>query len=686
MMLGWITAAVFAACLCVSATAQETVTPGIGVAQDAVSMKDNGDGTYTLAYDITLVQYGAEAWDLIKVTCAWNDATASPETFRVDTLESEVFTVNEAFDGITDTNLFAEGNRLSVGERGTVSLTVTLTPLPGAEFVSSSAIAHARSVTGEIVIDESQDGEDPDPDQDGDPTNNNQLTRVRLIEQPMLGLSKELVSKIETEDGSYNLTYALRVVNSGDVPVRDLQISDGLSVAFSTDLEFLVLSVESDELRVNPAYDGRAITDLLSESMTLPAGEAGTVIVSLRVTPAGNRGRYDNRAMATGRTPGQIVVIDLSQDGPEPDPDEDGDPTNNSEPTRLSLIDFKWGGVLKTSIVSDDSDPFTLSTVSIDSYLQIGDITASVGAQLTETTFDQLSFSLAGPIGDVGLSSTVRFDPSSLSFVSWQAGATVTLLGVSLADTVFIKSPQTSSYNQFTASGSVGGLSIQAAAKFGVCPFEFWEASTCASWPWSQCEGSLSLCGRFTDAGFTSLDVSMSGYEVFQEFYGIRGSLDITISFTPTQKILSPSFRLVPDWLICPEVALHGEVVIGSPLSIESLSIYGLTAEIPIGPVTFHVGESFAEEKNAEIIGKADYFERYGVSGELAVCCASPGSFAIDVYFRRAPAVPASLFGFGLLTASFELQIIENFGFSFDALVSPTSPFWEFTVGFQILW
>ncbi|HEX4496427.1 MAG TPA: IPTL-CTERM sorting domain-containing protein, partial [Thermoanaerobaculia bacterium] len=47
---------------------------------------------------------------------------------------------------------------------------------------------------------------------------------------------------------------------------------------------------------------------------------------------------------ASGQSPGGVTVTDLSQNGPDPDPDHNGNAGDNNDPTRFTLI-FAIGAI-----------------------------------------------------------------------------------------------------------------------------------------------------------------------------------------------------------------------------------------------------------------------------------------------------------------------------------------------------
>jgi hypothetical protein len=112
-------------------------------------------------------------------------------SFSVFSLQSADFTVNPNFDGAGDTPLLAAGNTLPVGGGGTILLTVRVDSGGNAGPCTNQVTTQGTSPAGAPVTDVSQDGADPDPDGNGEPGDNGDLTPILLIinvlEIPTLG-------------------------------------------------------------------------------------------------------------------------------------------------------------------------------------------------------------------------------------------------------------------------------------------------------------------------------------------------------------------------------------------------------------------------------------------------------------------------------------------------------------------
>ncbi|HEV7672537.1 MAG TPA: SdrD B-like domain-containing protein [Thermoanaerobaculia bacterium] len=156
-------------------------------------------------------------------------------------------------------------------------------------------------------------------------------------EDPRIGVAKRLVSA-EREDGTrYQVVFEIAVSNLGNVPLSNVQVIENLAATFADAASFTVLSLSSAQLTVNPAFDGAGDPALLSAGNSLAVGASGTIVLTLRVDSGGNRGPYSNQVEAHGTSPADEPVIDLSQDGLDPDPDGNGNPGDNGEPTVFEL-------------------------------------------------------------------------------------------------------------------------------------------------------------------------------------------------------------------------------------------------------------------------------------------------------------------------------------------------------------
>jgi len=179
----------------------------------------------------------------------------------------------------------------------------------------------------------------------GDDNNHAYTTACGAVNEniviPAIGIAKRVVTITQASAGTYDAILELLVENYGDVPLTNLQVVDNLATTFPPPTTFTVQSLTSTDFTVNwPAYNGSSNTNLLNGTDSLavkPVVKAsGKLTLVVRVIP-NLAGPFNNTATATANDSLGATVRDLSQDGTNPDPDGDGNPTNNNDPTPISF-------------------------------------------------------------------------------------------------------------------------------------------------------------------------------------------------------------------------------------------------------------------------------------------------------------------------------------------------------------
>ena len=197
-------------------------------------------------------------------------------------------------------------------------------------------------------------GADPDPDGDADPSENTP-TPVTLAEAPSIAAAKAVAAgPIDNGDGSFSLSFQVLVENIGDVVLTDVAATEDLAATFPAPLTFTVEQVLSSDFAVNAGFDGVTDVELLAGTDTLAVGASGTVTIELLVWPNDAYGTYENTVHARGTSPAGVEVIDASTAGADLDPDGDGDPSTDNEPTPIDLPEF--GTVMGRIWMDLDSD------------------------------------------------------------------------------------------------------------------------------------------------------------------------------------------------------------------------------------------------------------------------------------------------------------------------------------------
>lgn len=679
---------VFVLTVGISSLAQSGVRAELQVAV-AVSSVQAENGEFTAVYSLGLINSGDTALRDLAVTLDLAAAFPAPATYKITEIRSNNLTTVD----VTQSNLDGEadalmpGNTLLPRQEAEIVVSIYVSPngsLPPyvARFVVAGVTAEGAAVeavsTAEILAIASISTTEGEKEIDSLP-------------QSCLGSALDVVKTERISEGTYEVEYMALIANCGESELRQIQATENLSTVLSAIGSFEIQRLSSSTFEINPDFDGEHDIRLLRGDDTLLPGEEGSIRLSLIIVPAGDGVRgFRNRFLASGLDEAGRIVIDLSEDGANPDPDDDGDPTNNSRSSWVGFAEAELTGTFSMTASLTDDPSLTLADVALNVFLTLEGFTAQLTAAFADGVFDTLNLKAAGTLGGLSLNSSVAFDPSALAFKSWQNGVAFSVMEIDFTDVVSITPPQTSSYNQLAISGSAGPIAFQGTIKLGLCPLAFWAANLCGSFDWTACSASVSVCLLFSDAaGFESLSISMSDLVLFEDLFGVEGTLSTTLLYTESEKSLTPSIKLVPDWLICPEIELLGEITLASsPIGITGISLYGIQGEVPIGDsVTFSFTESFDPDKDQSVTGSQGYFESYSIAVGSSSCCAS-SDFSLEgsVFFARDPGPSGALFGADLLTLSATVPFNDSFtfvlGFDFD-LAAAT---WVATFGFEAVW
>ncbi|MCP3974606.1 MAG: DUF11 domain-containing protein, partial [bacterium] len=320
-------------------TDDETVpvvqNPVIGLAKTVTVVVNNGDGTYTVTFSLVAENLGDVTLSALVLTddIVGQFVGLSPTGF---TATDGSLAASGTWDGTAASNILVAGQMLAPGQTGDVTITFTVTPGAITSRDNNADIA-GTPPGGGSVVDTSTSGINPDPNDDDDPDEEDP-TPVNFAEAPIIGLAKRVTSgPTSNGDGSFDVTYELIASNLGDTDLLGLQITDDMSATYAAADAFVVLSVTSGDFAVNGAYDGSGDVSLLAGTDTLAIGASGAVQVTVEVTPGAFLGPYENEATATATSPGGVDVTDDSQDGVDVDPDGNGDPGDNSDPTPVTF-------------------------------------------------------------------------------------------------------------------------------------------------------------------------------------------------------------------------------------------------------------------------------------------------------------------------------------------------------------
>ena len=339
-----------------------TEQPLVGVSKSIVSGPiNNGDGSYDITFGFEVRNYGDITLANIQVEEDFEALFGAGNYIVLGVTASNGLTANNGFNGNTDKNLLAGTDALAINGFGTASVTIRVTPVNAGPF-TNQVTASANGLGGTATTDASQNGNNPDPDNDGNPSNNSDGTPINFPENPEIGAAKRIVgTPINNNDGSYSLTYEIRVRNSGDVNLVNVQIEEDLSTTFAG-ATVVAATPASAGFVVNPLFDGVGNNNLLDAGNTLLADQTKIITLQVTVIPGGNLGPYNNQVLASGESPFGTVTTDLSNNGIDINPDNT-DPNNHSAVTPVTFTEAPLVGAALTvsNVVNNNDNTYTVT-------------------------------------------------------------------------------------------------------------------------------------------------------------------------------------------------------------------------------------------------------------------------------------------------------------------------------------
>ncbi|MDH3641061.1 MAG: hypothetical protein OES38_03140, partial [Gammaproteobacteria bacterium] len=286
------------------------------------------------AFEVDLVLRAENLGDVdvagVQIIDDLTETFPAPATFTVLSVASPTLTVNGRYDGSADSELLTGGDVLDVGAAGQVSIQVAFSPNGAASPFLNRATASADGAP----VDESHDGDDPDPEGDG-PADNNTPTPIVFDDAPVtpiIGLAKAAATAVETAPGIFTTDLTFTLANAGTVVLDGIQVTDDLAATFADATSFRVLAIDGDQVAVNTLFNGVDDLRLLGGDDSLAVGASAQIVVSVEFAPGSAESPFLNRASATARTPD--TASDASHNGLDPDPDGDG-PANDDDPTPI---------------------------------------------------------------------------------------------------------------------------------------------------------------------------------------------------------------------------------------------------------------------------------------------------------------------------------------------------------------
>ena len=346
----------------------EKPVPRIGIAKSAGAVVNNGDGTYNVQFSLVVTNAGAtpltnvQVTDSIDVGGPLSLGTYTPNPVPAagqytivgaPTIGSQVngASLTPAAGGVFTGS--GAGNALLVagssvlpnftaGSRSsaTVLFTVRFFPTTPGPF-ENNAVANGTSPDGDSTTDNSVNGANPDPDNDGNPNNNTSPTQINLSGQ-VIAVAKALGAVVQTGPKRFKIDYNIIVANpSATVTATNVQVTDNLVATFPTaqtraiTAPPAVSACTGTVLNVaSPVFNGIGKNNLLAGNQNLQAHEQCTIKFTTEIDFGSNalpNSVQNNTAVATtAQSPGgTVIATDDSNNGNSFDPNGNG---NGNEP------------------------------------------------------------------------------------------------------------------------------------------------------------------------------------------------------------------------------------------------------------------------------------------------------------------------------------------------------------------
>lgn len=261
-----------------------------------------------------------------------------------------------------------------------------------------------------------------------------------------LGIAKSVSNVAYNTDGTFYLTYKLVVKNYSNVELKNVSVVDDLSGTFPLPATYTVTSPPSlnnasgSGLALLSGYTGTANSSslTLSSNSILDPGRVDSILFTVKVDPHNSQVAYNNTASVSAVTSGSTVT-DVSTDGLNPDPDNDGDPGNNSSVTTFTFNLVRIGIAKATGISQSTGNGCYEVTFkfTVKNYGSTPIYNIQVIDNLDNTFGAQTSYTVLAPVTSANgyLAANTLFNGSSNNNMT----ASSSTLGVGKTDTLMLR-------------------------------------------------------------------------------------------------------------------------------------------------------------------------------------------------------------------------------------------------------
>ncbi|MBL0325630.1 MAG: gliding motility-associated C-terminal domain-containing protein [Cytophagaceae bacterium] len=185
-------------------------------------------------------------------------------------------------------------------------------------FNTATVYANNRTIS-----DVSTAGTNPDPDNDGNPNNNDEPTKFTIgVDSSTVGIAVALSisDTSEVDDQTYEVKYMALVKNIGFKDLKNVSIVDSLTKTFPDSVQFSIVGSTTfggSKMKINPSFNGKTDYRLVLGDSTskLAVGKTDTLHFTVHVKYSNNYGPYFSNLVAYGKTTTGQDVSDISNSG-----------------------------------------------------------------------------------------------------------------------------------------------------------------------------------------------------------------------------------------------------------------------------------------------------------------------------------------------------------------------------------
>jgi len=266
------------------------VTPVTGLAQSASTPELLPDGGYQVVLTFTAKNLSGEDVNHIQITNNLAATFPAPVVYSVISgTATGSLAYNTAFNGNSNQNLLTSGSTLADGASAQVSLTIVIyaNGHPGT-FANSATVTTQSDDMSVTYNDRSDDGSNPDSNNNGNPADadENDPTLILIPESPAISLTRELdLEPTLKNDCTYDVMLRIVVENTGNMYFASLAAFHDLSTGIAAPATFRLVGIRSDDLIVNPLYNGKDNTNMLAAGNQLGVGESAEIELIINIDP-----------------------------------------------------------------------------------------------------------------------------------------------------------------------------------------------------------------------------------------------------------------------------------------------------------------------------------------------------------------------------------------------------------------